>query len=187
MSAARRVLYLVGLRGSGKSTVGRLLAERLKIPFHDADAVLEARAGRSIRDIFAAEGEASFRDLEEQALRDLSDLGPAVVATGGGVILREANRERMRASGMLVWLTADIDTMLARMERDPHTADRRPALVAGGRDEIEELLRQRTPLYHACADLTIDTARRSPEAVVHDILASCSISSWITACSSSSS
>jgi shikimate kinase len=181
------IVYLVGLRGTGKSTVGRLLAERLGLAFHDADAVLEAKAGRSIRDIFAADGEAHFRGLEADVLRDLSRSGPAVIATGGGVVLREANRQLMQATGKTVWLTADIDTMLSRLQTDAAGAARRPDLAGGGRAEIEELLCLRTPLYQSCADLTFDTARRSPEAVVHDILASCSISSWTTACSSSSS
>jgi shikimate kinase len=180
----RRRIYLIGLRATGKSTVGRLLAERLGVPFHDADAVLEARAGLTIRDIFAAEGEPYFRDLEEQVLRDLSATPPAIIATGGGAILREANRDCMRATGIVVWLTADVETMLTRLNGDATTAGRRPDLAGGGRAEIEALLQARSKLYHSCADLTIDTTGRSPEAVVEDILASCSISCWTTACSS---
>lgn len=183
-SPAPRIVYLIGLRATGKSTVGRLLAARLGVPFHDADAVLEARSGRPIRDIFANEGEAHFRDLEELVLRDLSAAGPAIIATGGGVVLREANRERLRATGKVVWLTADIDTMLARLDADPTSAGRRPDLAGGGRAEIEGLLQARAPLYHSCADRTIDTTGRSPEAVAEDILASCSTSCWTTACSS---
>ncbi len=179
MSAAPRPpknLYLIGLRATGKSTVGPMLAERLGLPFHDADVILETRAGHAIRDIFAAEGEPHFRDLEEQVLRDLSTAGPAVIATGGGVVLREANRERLRATGTVVWLTGDVETMLARLRDDPATGERRPNLGPGGRVEIEELLRARTPLYQSCADVTIDTTGRSPETVVQAILASCSIS-----------
>lgn len=177
----RQIVYLIGLRATGKSTVGKLLAERLGVPFHDADVVLETRAGRTIRDIFATEGEAKFRDLEQEVLRELSESGPAVVATGGGVVLREANREVMRSSGKVVWLMADIDTMLTRLRDDPATTERRPDLAAGGRAEIEQLLQSRESLYQSCADVTIDTTGRSPEAVVETILASCSISSWTTA------
>jgi len=171
--ASRRILYLIGLRATGKTTIGRLLAEHLGVPFHDADVVLETRAGRSIRDIFAENGEVHFRELEAEVLCDLSGSGPAVIATGGGVVLREANREQMRATGKVVWLTADVDTMRVRMQTDLTTAARRPDLGGGGVAEIEELLRGRAPLYQACANLTIDTTGRSPDAVVKAILASC--------------
>jgi shikimate kinase len=172
MSPPRQIVYLIGLRATGKSTVGPMLAKRLGVPFHDADLVLETRAGRSIRDIFAADGETKFRDLEQEVLSELSRSGPAVVATGGGVILREANRERMRANGQVVWLTTDVDTMCARLQTDAMTVERRPHLAAGGRAEVEELLRTRESLYRQCADVTIDTTARSPEAVVDAILAS---------------
>src|SRR6266568_2195570 len=109
------MIFLIGLRGSGKTTVGRVVAERLALPFRDADVELEARAGRSIGDIFATDGETVFRDLEEQTLVELIDWGLAVIATGGGVILREANRARMKAAGTIVWLTADAETLCQRM------------------------------------------------------------------------
>src|SRR4051812_11920796 len=99
-------LYLVGYRGSGKSCVGAIIASWLGRPFLDADAVLEADAGRTIRDIFASEGEAGFRDRETATLRKLSAGPPAVIATGGGVILRAENRELLRSTGFVVWLTA---------------------------------------------------------------------------------
>jgi shikimate kinase len=173
-------LFLIGLRGSGKTTAGRLVAAGLGWPFHDADAVLEAAAGRSIHDIFAADGEAHFRDLEERTLVELIAGGPAVIATGGGVVLREDNRRRMKTAGRVVWLTADADTLWQRILADPATADRRPNLSGGGREEVAELLRAREPLYRAVADLVVPVAGRSPEQIAGDILTACSTSSWTT-------
>src|SRR5262245_722959 len=115
------MIFLIGLRGSGKTTIGRAMAERLGLPFRDADADLEARSGRSIRDIFSTDGEAAFRDLEEQTLVDLIARGPAVIATGGGVVLREANRARLRAAGKVIWLTAAPDVLWQRTQADPAT------------------------------------------------------------------
>jgi len=170
-------LFLIGLRGTGKSTVGPLLAERLGLPFFDADAELEATAGRSIREIFAAEGEPPFRDLEEKLLVALLARGPAVIATGGGVVLREANRRRLSDSGRVVWLTADHATLWQRLQNDPAGGRQRPNLAGGGMSEIEELARQREPLYRSVAHLTISVVGRSPEQVASDIVTACSDSS----------
>jgi len=171
MSAAR--LFLIGFRGTGKSTVARLLAQALGWDSLDADAELEARCGRSIRAVFAEEGEAGFRDREAAVLADLCGRDRVVVATGGGVVLRTANRERLR-TGTVVWLTADADTLCRRLAADPATAERRPALAGGSaacdRAEVEQLLHQREPLYRACANLTVDTTGRTPEEVATAIL-----------------
>jgi shikimate kinase len=165
-------IVLIGLRGTGKTTVGRLLAEKLSLPFCDADVELEARAGKSIREIFETDGEAHFRDLESEILQELLQRGSAVVAAGGGVVLRETNRQCLRAAQRVIWLTADADTLWQRLQSDDATWARRPNLIAGGRTEIEELLRQRESLYRACADLNVNTAGRSPGEIVDEILAS---------------
>ena len=173
MTAAR--LFLIGARGTGKSTVARLLAAALAWDAVDADAELEARCGRSIRAVFAEEGEAGFRDREEAVLAELCRRDRIVVATGGGVVLRPANHERLR-SGTVVWLTADADTLCRRLARDPSTAERRPALAGGvaadDPAEVALLLRQREPLYRSCADVTVDTAHRTPEEIACAILCS---------------
>jgi shikimate kinase len=162
-------VFLIGYRGTGKTTVGRALAQVLGWEWVDADALLEARHGRTIRQIFATEGEAGFRDKEADLLEELCRRRRHVVATGGGIVLRAENRERLMASGRVVWLAADADTIWARIQQDATTAERRPVLTVGGRDEVEELLRVRTPWYRACAELTVETAGRTPEAIVHEI------------------
>ncbi len=166
-------LALIGYRGTGKSTVARFVAARLGWAWIDADVELERRAGRTIQAIFAAEGEAAFRDLESQVLRDLLSVRDQVIALGGGVILREINREQLAHSqAVVVWLQARPQTLAQRLLGDPTTAARRPQLTSrGGVEEITQLLAQREPLYRQCADLEIDTEDRSPEQVAEQIMA----------------
>ena len=167
------LLFLIGYRGSGKTTVGRLVAERLGWAFLDADAVLEERYGRTIREIFAAEGEAGFRDKESAVLADLCTRTNCVIATGGGIVLREENRRLLKQHGFVAWLTADPPTLLARIKADPTTAERRPNLAGGGMVEIEQLLAVREPLYRACADVVVPVGALSPEQAADAILAAC--------------
>ena len=165
------LILLVGPRGSGKSTVGPALARALGWAFADADELVEAAAGRSIADVFRAEGEPGFRDRESAALAELCAKPDHVVATGGGVVLREANRDLLNRSGFVVWLTVTPELALARMTADPTTAARRPNLTAaGGLPELRELIAAREPLYRAVADFTCDTAGRSPAEAAAAIL-----------------
>lgn len=151
--------------------MARLLAQELGWHWRDADEELEKKYGQSIRAIFAAEGEAGFREKEAALLVDLCRLQRhVIVATGGGVVLRESNRRVLREAGWVVWLTADIDTLWRRMQADDTTAERRPALSIGGREEVAEVFRVREPLYRGCADCIIETAGRSPQAIVEEIL-----------------
>jgi shikimate kinase len=166
----RSSIFLIGYRGTGKSTVARLLAARLGWNWLDADAVLEARAGRTVREIFADEGEAGFRDHEAQVLKELAGCQRCVIATGGGVVLRHENRRLMRSAGPVIWLTADAETIWKRLQEDATTAERRPALTVGGLAEVRQLLEIREPWYRECASLTVDTAGRSPEDVAVWIL-----------------
>jgi shikimate kinase len=168
--SASNLIFLIGYRGTGKSTVARLLAARIGWSWVDADEAVEASAGLTIRDIFAREGEEGFRAREAAMLAELCERRRQVIATGGGVVLRADNRERLRG-GRVVWLTADAATLWQRVQLDPATADRRPPLSGGGPGEIEELLARREPLYRACANLTVATAGRSPDAAVADIIA----------------
>jgi len=165
-------LVLVGYRGTGKSTVGRILAERLGRPFADADVELEAVAGRSIPAIFAEWGEPAFRDWEERVLRDLTSRAGAILATGGGAVLREVNRRAIKAHGFVAWLTADSEVLAGRIRADPLGVAARPSLTASGTlDEIAQVLEVRTTLYRAVADAIVDTSRRTPEEAADAILA----------------
>jgi shikimate kinase len=165
-------IFLIGYRGTGKSTVGRHLAASLGWAFHDADEHIERAAAMTIADIFAAEGEAGFRDREAASLAELCRAEQCVIATGGGVILRPANRELLQASGYVAWLTASPETIWARMQTDPTTAARRPNLTAsGGREEVAHLLAVREPHYRAAASAAFPTEGRSPEQVAAAILA----------------
>jgi shikimate kinase len=169
MTTSHSTIFLVGYRCTGKSTVARLLAEKLGYKWFDADEVLEGRYGTTIRKIFESEGESGFRDKEEEIFAELCQLHRHVIATGGGVILREANRQLMREAGFVVWLTADAPTIWARLQADPASTDRRPPLTVGGLAEIEEVLKIREPLYQACADLVISTAGLTCEDVARQI------------------
>jgi shikimate kinase len=164
------VIFLIGYRGTGKSTVARLLAQALGWAWLDADEVLERIFGSTIRDIFATEGEDGFRDKEGAILTELCKLNQHVIATGGGVVLRERNRELLRASGWVVWLTADVHTIHQRLQSDTSTWDRRPALTtAPPQAEITALLQVREPHYRSCAHVAVSTAGRTPESVAAEI------------------
>lgn len=157
------VIFLVGYRCTGKSTVGRALAARLGWSFADADDHVEAAAGKSIKEIFATEGEFAFRELESAALTELCKRNACVIATGGGAILREANREALKARGRVVWLTATPETVLNRLQTDPTTGARRPNLTAaGGEEEVRALIAFREPLYRQVAHFAIATDTLSP-------------------------
>ena len=163
-------LYLIGYRGCGKTTVARLLSERLQLPTIDADEYLEQQAGMSIREIFAAEGEVGFRNRECQVVRELTPRHPLIVSWGGGVILNEANRTALRAAGSIVWLHAPAETLLERIERDPTTGARRPNLTAaGGLEEIRHLLAIRERLYGGIADLFLNAKELTPVELADEI------------------
>ncbi len=157
------IITLIGYRGTGKSTLAYPLAERLGWSAVDADDELERRTGKTIRDIFAADGEPGFRRIEREVLVDLLQRDRLVLAAGGGAILDENTRAAFRQAGPVVWLRATARTIAERLAGDTTTAERRPNLTtAGGLHEIEELLEFREPLYRECASLTVDTDRPLP-------------------------
>ena len=163
-------LFLIGYRGSGKTTVAAALAERLGWPWVDADAELERRAGRTIKQIFEEQGEQAFRDLEAAVVADLAAGDRQIVALGGGAVLRDANRQALAGRGPIVWLKASPEVLWARMTADHTTAARRPNLTReGGLAEIRTLLAERTPIYTACADLAVDADDRSPAEIAREI------------------
>ena len=142
-------IILIGYRATGKSTIASLLAERWGFDWIDADVAVEERAGKRISAIFRDEGEPYFRDLEASTLADiLTAPGPLVVATGGGAPMREETRRVMRDRGVVVWLTASVETIARRMSGDATTSSRRPALTKAGSPiaEIERVLSVREPI-----------------------------------------
>jgi shikimate kinase len=159
-------IFLVGPMGAGKSTIGRLLATELHFAFRDSDKVIEDRTGADIPWIFDMEGEEGFRDRETAVLDELVDETQMVIATGGGIVLRQRNRELMKASGYVCYLTASIDQLVERTARDK----KRPLLqVDNPRQKIIDLLTLRDPLYREAADFIVNTDRRSPKSVAQEI------------------
>ncbi len=163
-------LVLIGYRGCGKSRVGALLAERLHMPCVDTDALIEARAGSSIREIFATRGEPAFRELETTVINEVSQADGQIISAGGGVILRDANVVALKRTGKLIWLTAPPEVLWSRIQADAQSALTRPDLTSlGGLDEVRAVLLQRMPLYTNAADRQIDTSVQSPEQVAGEI------------------
>jgi shikimate kinase len=165
------MLILIGYRATGKTTLAKLLAEKLGWDWIDADVEIERVAGKSIKRIFAEEGEPAFRDLEAKVIADLCRRERLVIAAGGGAPLRDENRRAMRAAGKVVWLTARPETIHARMSGDATTADRRPNLTARAPlAEIVHLLAVREPIYRDTADFVLDTENRKPEELADEIV-----------------
>jgi shikimate kinase len=162
-------LFLIGSRGAGKTTVGKLLAERLQWHFVDADILVQARLGKSIQEIFQESGEAAFRSQEKALLQEICRKSHQVVATGGGVVLCEENRRQMRVAGKVVWLTAEPETLWQRIKADSSSKMQRPNLTVGGKEEIQQMLHARTPLYQSCADHAFPTTDMSPDEVTESI------------------
>lgn len=163
-------LYLVGYRGCGKSTIGKLLASKLQLPFWDSDEEVEKKEGVSIREIFQRHGETGFRDREVAALDRLSQGSAAVLSLGGGAILRPKNRQTILRTGRAVWLRATPQEHEKRIHGDATTAERRPNLTGrGGYDEIVAMLTIREPLYREVAQKTVETDQRTPDEIAEEI------------------
>lgn len=162
-----RNLILVGPMGAGKSTIGRLLAKELHLPFKDSDKEIEVRTGADIPWIFDVEGEEGFREREQAVIADLCREDGLVLATGGGAVLRQENREALHAGGRVVYLHASVEQQLERTARDRN----RPLLrTANPGQVLRELLAIRDPLYREIADVIIETDQRPPRMVVQEIL-----------------
>ncbi len=160
-------IYLIGLMGAGKTTIGRQLAKALKVPFYDSDKAIEESTGVDIPTIFEFEGEAGFRDREQKMIQQLTQMHGIVLATGGGAILREQNRMALKENGFIVYLQCSVDRILERTRRDTQ----RPLLqTVNPRERLENLFAQRESLYLACADYKIDTGVMQSKAVVNSIL-----------------
>jgi shikimate kinase len=161
------ILSLVGMPGSGKSTVGRHLARRLGLPFVDSDHAIEERIGCSISDYFKHQGEPAFRDAEQAVIADLTAGADCVLATGGGSVLRPENREKLRSAGKVVYLRSSPDELLRRVRHDTN----RPLLkVDDPLAKLRELYAERDPLYRETAHFVIETGRPSVPTLVNMIV-----------------
>lgn len=160
-------MFVVGLPGSGKSTVGRQLARRLQLPFYDSDRVIEERLGCSIKDFFAREGEERFRDVEASVIDELTQIPNAVLSTGGGAVLRSLNRSNLRSRGQVIYLKSAPEELARRLKNDSH----RPLLqVEDPLTRLRDLFAVRDPLYRETAHFTIETGRPSVATLVNMIV-----------------
>ncbi|MDF2688336.1 MAG: shikimate kinase [Microvirga sp.] len=161
-----RSLVLVGLMGAGKSTVGRRLAQSLKLPFRDADHEIEAAAGMTIQEIFAIHGEEHFRDGERRVIARLLQEGPIVLATGGGAFMNEETRRRIAEQAISIWLKADLDVLMRRVRKRAT----RPLLQNPDPEgTMRRLMEQRHPVY-ATADITVDSHEAPHDKVVAELI-----------------
>lgn len=169
----RMGIVLVGYRGSGKSTIGRRLADRLGRPFIDVDVLIVARAGKTIKEIFADHGEQFFRDIEASVVADVSQLSDHVIGFGGGSLGREENRVAIKAAGhSVIYLKCEPDELFKRIQADTKSLATRPNLTAlgGGIEEITKMLGEREPLYRAAMHAEVDVTRLTPDQAVAQII-----------------
>ncbi len=161
------IVSLIGLPGSGKSTVGRQLARRLQLPFVDSDHAIETRLGCSIREYFEREGEESFRDVEEAVIDELTQKHHGVLSTGGGAVLRAANRQHLHERGKVVYLKSSPDELFRRLRHDVN----RPLLQVGDPlSRLRDLYAARDPLYQETAHFVLETGRPSVATLVNMIV-----------------
>ncbi len=171
------MISLIGLPGSGKSTVGRHLARRLQLPFFDSDHIIEQQLGCTIRAYFDREGEERFRDVEQAVIDELTQRPKCVLSTGGGVVLRPANRQHLRERGQVVYLNSSPEELYRRLRHDTS----RPLLqVADPLDRLRELFTQRDPLYRETAHFIIETGRPSVPTLVNMIVMQLELAGFTT-------
>ncbi len=166
-------IILVGYRGSGKTTVGNLLAAQLGMKFIDTDAMVAKAGGVTIRDIFACIGQPYFQELEMEALAEVLAMPDVVIATGGGIVTRDENRQRLKRSGRpVVYLASDSELLHSRIQADANSAANRPSLtkLADGLTEVRHVLAIRDPLYREVATIVVDVTALTPQQVVEQIL-----------------
>ncbi len=164
-------IILIGYRGSGKSTVGIRLAARLKMRFVDIDDLIEERQEVPISDIVKFQGWGHFRNLEASIIKEISNGDHLIIAPGGGAVLDTDNLKALKKNGFIIWLKADKQTLLKRLNQDSGTNTRRPPLTSKGTsEELKEVLSLREPIYERVSEIQIDTSMRDVETVVENIL-----------------
>jgi len=163
-------IILIGYRCTGKSSVGKRLSNVLDRPFVDTDDLITNQAGLSIREIVEQGGWELFREKEKEVVHNLSTSSGKIIATGGGILDDDENRLLLKQNGLFIWLTASVETILARMQADEQTRDQRPALCGADREnEITTMLARWAPVYRQAADMIIDTSEKSIDDVVNEI------------------
>jgi shikimate kinase len=163
-------VILIGYRCTGKTTIGKRVAENLGIPFYDTDVLVERQTGRTILEIIEENGWQAFRHEEKAIIRKLAALDGCVIALGGGAILDEANVRNLKPEGLFVWLTADAASIIRRMKNDGKSKSQRPALSQRGiYEEVDRILAEREPLYRSAADMTVDTKDRTVQDIAEQI------------------
>jgi len=163
----KKNIYLIGLMGAGKTTIGRLLAKSLGQAFYDSDKAIEDQTGVDIATIFEFEGEKGFRIREKKMIKELAQLEDIILATGGGVILDQENREQLKENGFVVYLQCSVDRIADRTSRN----SQRPLLnVENPKETIQTLINEREDLYLACADFVIDSGQMQSKQAVKEIL-----------------
>lgn len=166
-----RHVVFIGYRGCGKSTVGALVAKALSVPFIDTDALIAADAGMNIAEVFASESESGFRRLEAVAIRRAASGGASVISVGGGAVLMADNLTRLKAHGVVIWLTASAETLQSRIGADVSSVQSRPPLTSvGGLEETRTLLAVREPLYRESADVVLSSEGQSPEQIARVVV-----------------
>ncbi len=160
-------IYLIGLMGAGKTTIGRQLANTLRVPFYDSDKAIEEQTGVDITTIFEYEGEDGFRNREEKMIEELTQIDGIVLATGGGAVVREKNRQILKEKGFVVYLQCSLDKIVQRTRKDKQ----RPLLNTDDpKERIETLFAERKEFYLSTSDFTIDTSAMQSKTVVKHIL-----------------
>jgi shikimate kinase len=165
-------IILIGYRCTGKTSVGKQVAEELKLPFYDTDQMITHRIGKTIKQWVEEKGWASFRQEEKAIIKEIASREPGVISLGGGAVMDLENRELLRSMGLIVWLTADADTILARMKSDPLNEDNRPPLSEKDwENETREILSLRSPIYRQTSDFPLDTEGKTVETIAEELVA----------------
>jgi shikimate kinase len=160
-------IILIGYRGTGKTVVGERLAEKLRLPFCDTDACIEEATGRTIQEMVEESGWVYFREREREIVRELRVMQRSIIATGGGAVMDKENADILKKHGVLIWLSADVGTIVERIQSDAKSRERRPSL---SHDDIfmetADVLNKRIPVYSRLADLSINTAGKKVDDIV---------------------
>jgi shikimate kinase len=163
-------IIVIGYRCTGKTSVGKKIAERLSIPFFDTDEIIQNNTGKTIKEIVDEKGWDAFRAEERETIRKLSSLTDGVIAAGGGAVTDAENRKALKQDGLCVWLTADASTIVARMKNDRMTTAQRPPLSDDGLErETAKILEAREPFYQEMADCIINTVGKGIDAVIDEV------------------